>query len=66
MKVIVRPPGEAFRRALSEHAGKDSIDPAAARRQHEAFVAALRNAPPPQTGVIEKQQYRLRQFPSRR
>lgn len=46
MKVIVRPPGEAFRRALSEHAAKGSIDPAAARRQHEAFVAALR-----ETGV---------------
>ncbi len=44
MRVIVRPPGEAFRRALSEHPGRETIDPAAAGRQHEAFVAALRAA----------------------
>jgi len=44
VKVIVRPPGEAFRRALSEHPDRDSIDVAAARRQHAAFVAALREA----------------------
>ncbi len=44
MRVIVRPPGEAFRRALSEHPGRETIDPAAARRQHEAFVTALRAA----------------------
>ena len=42
MRVIVRPPGEAFRRALSEHPGRETIDPAVASRQHEAFVAALR------------------------
>jgi dimethylargininase len=41
VKVIVRPPGEAFRRALSEHPDRGSIDTAAARRQHGAFVAAL-------------------------
>ena len=44
MKVIVRPPGEAFRRALSAHPACDTIDVAAARRQHGAFVAALREA----------------------
>jgi dimethylargininase len=44
VRVIVRPPGEAFRRALSEHPGRETIDPAAAGRQHEAFVAALRAA----------------------
>jgi dimethylargininase len=44
VKVIVRPPGEAFRRALSEHPDRDSIDTTAARREHEAFVAALREA----------------------
>jgi dimethylargininase len=42
MRVIVSPPGEAFRRALSEHPGRETIDPAVASRQHEAFVAALR------------------------
>jgi dimethylargininase len=44
MKVIVRPPGEAFRNALSEHPGRDSIDVTAACGQHAAFVAALREA----------------------
>jgi len=44
VKVIVRPPGEAFRRALSEHPDKASIDPQAARRQHAGFVAALHEA----------------------
>jgi dimethylargininase len=44
VKVIVRPPGEAFRSALSEHPQRDSIDVALARGQHAAFVAALREA----------------------
>ena len=44
MKVIVRPPGEAFRHALSEHPDKDTIDLPLAGRQHAAFVAALRAA----------------------
>ena len=44
MNVIVRPPGAAFRQALSEHPGRDTIDVARARRQHAAFVAALREA----------------------
>ncbi len=41
MKVIVRPPGEAFRHALSEHPDKDTIDLALAGEQHAAFVAEL-------------------------
>ncbi|MGD0997894.1 MAG: arginine deiminase family protein [Thermoleophilia bacterium] len=44
MNVIVRPTGAAFRQALSEHPGRDTIDVARARRQHAAFVAALREA----------------------
>ncbi len=44
MKVIVRPPGRAFRQALSEHPGRDTIDPLAARVQHAGFVTALRDA----------------------
>jgi len=44
VKVIVRPPGEAFRRALSEHPDRASIDPESALREHDAFVAALREA----------------------
>ena len=42
MNVIVRPPGAAFCRALSEHPERDAIDVARARGQHAAFVAALR------------------------
>ena len=44
MKVIVRPPGAAFREALSEHLERDAIDVGRARQQHAAFVAALRDA----------------------
>jgi len=44
MKLIVRPPGDAFRRALSEHAECGRIDAARALVQHAAFVAALRAA----------------------
>ena len=44
MKVIVRPPGEAFRHALSEHPDKDTIDLALAGRQHAA--SSRRCAPP--------------------
>ena len=44
MKVIVRPPGEAFRHALSEHPDRDTIDLALAAEQHAAFVAELRAA----------------------
>jgi dimethylargininase len=41
MRLIVRPPSEAFRRALSEHPDKNAIDPGRALHQHRAVVAAL-------------------------
>jgi len=44
MPVIVRPPGDAFRSALSDHHGPSTLDPERARRQHAAFVAALESA----------------------
>lgn len=44
MKVLVRPPGESFRRALSEHPDRHRIEPGLALEQHGAFVAALREA----------------------
>jgi dimethylargininase len=44
MNVIVRPPGAAFVKALSEHPEHDAIDVVHARAQHAAFVAALRAA----------------------
>jgi len=44
VKVIVRPPGAAFRAALSRHPERDAIDVDRARRQHAAFVGALRHA----------------------
>jgi len=44
MKLIVRPPSQAFRRALSEHPGSGAIDVGRALAQHASFVAALRDA----------------------
>jgi dimethylargininase len=44
VKVLVRPPSESFRFALSGHADRGSIRPARALSQHRAFVAALRDA----------------------
>jgi dimethylargininase len=44
MRLIVRPPGDAFRNALSDHHGPSALDPERARRQHAAFVAALESA----------------------
>jgi len=41
MRLIVRPPSEAYRRALSEHPDRNAIDPGRALLQHRAFVAAL-------------------------
>ena len=41
MRLIVRPPGDAFRGALADHHGPSVLDPERARRQHAAFVAAL-------------------------
>lgn len=34
---IVRPPGDSFIRAISDHKAKNSIDPKKARRQHEDY-----------------------------
>jgi dimethylargininase len=44
VKVIVRPPTEAFRRALSSHPDGGLIDPGRASGQHRRFVAALEEA----------------------
>lgn len=38
---IVRPPGDSFIRAVSNHREADRIDPAKARRQHENYRYAL-------------------------
>jgi dimethylargininase len=44
MRLIVRPPSEAFSRALSEHPDAAAIDVGRAVVQHGVFVAALRAA----------------------
>jgi dimethylargininase len=44
MLVIVRPPGAAFRDAISTHPDRRQIDVARARMQHAAFCAALEEA----------------------
>ena len=44
MLVIVRPPGVAFRDAISNHPDHARIDVARARAQHTAFCAALEDA----------------------
>jgi dimethylargininase len=44
VKVLVRPPAESFRLALSDHPERDRIDPGLALQQHGAFVTALREA----------------------
>lgn len=38
---LVRPPGDSFVRALSEHPERDTIDPERARAQHGAYREAL-------------------------
>lgn len=40
----MRPPGEGFRRALSQHPERDRIDPVAAGRQHAAYRQAIEAA----------------------
>jgi dimethylargininase len=40
---IVRPPGDSFVRAVSNHPDRDKIDPARARRQHEDYRFLLEN-----------------------
>src|ERR1035437_8827910 len=44
MLVIVRPPGPAFRDAISDHPNRDHIDVSRARVQHAALCAALGGA----------------------
>lgn len=40
-RALVRPPGDSFARALSEHPERDTIDPERARAQHGAYREAL-------------------------
>ena len=44
VQLIMRPPSDALRHALSEHAERDRIDPARARKQHDAYARALKEA----------------------
>lgn len=44
MLVIVRPPGHAFREAISTHPDRGRIDVSRAQAQHAAFCAALEDA----------------------
>jgi dimethylargininase len=41
MRLIMRPPSEALRRALSAHPQRDRIDPERAARQHRDYVRAI-------------------------
>jgi len=54
MLVIVRPPGPAFRDAISMHPDRDRIDVARAREQHAAFGAALEAAGLPLLRLAEE------------
>ncbi len=44
MRLIMRPPSEALRRALSQHPERDRIDPERAVREHAAYVQAIQGA----------------------
>src|SRR5438105_9855864 len=44
MRLIMRPPSDALRRALSQHAERDQINPARAAQQHAAYVGAIEAA----------------------
>ena len=41
VRLIMRPPSDALRRALSAHPERDRIDPARARREHADYMAAI-------------------------
>jgi dimethylargininase len=41
VRLIMRPPSDALRRAHSAHPERDRIDPALARREHADYVAAI-------------------------
>lgn len=49
MRLIMRPPGEALRHALSQHPERSRIDPANAARQHATYVRAIESADVPVT-----------------
>ncbi|TMG42961.1 MAG: hypothetical protein E6H90_12960 [Chloroflexi bacterium] len=44
VRLIMRPPSDALRRALSGHPHRDRIDPGRARAEHTAYVRALEDA----------------------
>ncbi len=44
VRLIMRPPSDALRHALSEHDERDRIDPVRAAEQHAAYVRALEDA----------------------
>jgi len=44
VRLIMRPPSDALRRALSGHPHRDRIDPERARAEHTAYVRALEDA----------------------
>jgi len=44
VRLIMRPPSEAMKRALSEHLERDRIDPVRAAGQHAGYVKALAGA----------------------
>jgi dimethylargininase len=44
VRLIMRPPSEALRRALSKHPERDRIDPLRAVREHAAYVQAIQAA----------------------
>ena len=54
MLVIVRPPGAAFRDAISNHPDSHRIDVSRARAQHAAFCAALEDAGLPLLRLTEE------------
>lgn len=49
VRLIMRPPGPALRRALSQHPERDRIDPKMAARQHAGYVQAIEAAGVPVT-----------------
>jgi len=44
VRLIMRPPGEALRRAVSQHPDRDRIDPERAASEHAAYVQAIQAA----------------------
>jgi len=44
VRLIMRPPSDALRRALSDHPQRDQIDPERAQAEHAVYVSALEAA----------------------